>query len=110
MKAFYDSTGRCGRRKLLLGSLRGCNLYESTGSQGGGQETTALTSITHLVHHVMMYVSIGYAFGLRMFTFDEIRGGSPYSAVTYVENGSKKPSELELAMAGHQGRYTTKFC
>ncbi|KAG0569861.1 hypothetical protein KC19_6G121500 [Ceratodon purpureus] len=107
MKAFFDSTGALWKTQALAGKPAG--LFVSTGSQGGGQETTALTSITQLVHHGMLYVPIGYTFGSGMFTFDEIRGGSPYGAGTYAGNGSRKPSELELAMAKHQGQYTANF-
>lgn len=104
MKAFFDSTGSLWQGQKLAGKPAG--IFVSTGSQGGGQETTAWTSITQLAHHGMLFVPIGYTFGAGMFKMDEIRGGSPYGAGTYAGDGSRKPSEIELALAEHQGKYT----
>ncbi|MBA0866044.1 hypothetical protein Goshw_017436 [Gossypium schwendimanii] len=36
---------------------------------------------------------------------DATGGGSPYGAGTYAGDGSRMPSELELAQAFHQGKY-----
>lgn len=38
-------------------------VFVSVGTQGGGMETTALTFITQLAHHGMIYVPTGYSFG-----------------------------------------------
>ena len=65
-----------------------------------------LTAITQLTHHGMLFVPIGYTFGAGMFKMDEIRGGSPYGAGTFAGDGTRIPSETELAMAEHQGRLT----
>uniref|UniRef100_A0A7N2LP45 Uncharacterized protein n=1 Tax=Quercus lobata TaxID=97700 RepID=A0A7N2LP45_QUELO len=80
-------------------------LFYSTGSQGGGQETTPLTAITQLVHHGMIFVPIGYTFGAGMFEMEKVRGGSPYGTGTYAGDRSRQPSELELDLAFHQGKY-----
>ena len=64
-----------------------------------------LTSITHLVHHGLIFVPIGYTFGGGMFEMEKVKGGSPYGAGTYAGDGSRQPSELELAQAFHQGKY-----
>ncbi|KAK4485140.1 hypothetical protein RD792_007753 [Penstemon davidsonii] len=80
-------------------------IFYSTGSQGGGQETTPLTAITQLVHHGMLFVPIGYTFGAGMFEIEQIKGGSPYGAGTFAGDGSRQPSELELGQAFHQGKY-----
>ncbi|CAI0375562.1 unnamed protein product [Linum tenue] len=48
-KAFMDATGSLWRTQQLAGKPAG--IFYSTGSQGGGQETTPLTAITQLVHH-----------------------------------------------------------
>lgn len=40
-----------------------------------------------------------------MFKMDSIRGGSPYGAGVYAGDGSREPSESELALAEHQGKY-----
>ncbi|XP_039030524.1 probable NAD(P)H dehydrogenase (quinone) FQR1-like 1 [Hibiscus syriacus] len=102
-KAFMDATGGLWRTQQLAGKPAG--IFYSTGSQGGGQETTALTAITQLVHHGMIFVPIGYSFGAGMFEMEQVKGGSPYGAGTYAGDGSRMPSELELAQAFHQGKY-----
>ncbi|KAL2632441.1 hypothetical protein R1flu_017127 [Riccia fluitans] len=104
MKAFFDTTGQLWRNQLLAGKPAG--FFVSTGTQGGGQETTAWTAVTQLAHHGMLFVPIGYTFGAGMFKLDEIRGGSPYGAGTFAGDGSRIPSECELSLAEHQGRYT----
>ncbi|KAK9031343.1 hypothetical protein V6N11_032726 [Hibiscus sabdariffa] len=73
----------------------------STSAQGSGQETTALTAITQLVHHGMIFVPIGYSFGAGMFEMEQVKGGSPYGVGTYAGDSSRQPSELELAQAFH---------
>lgn len=48
----------------------------------------------------------GYAFGERLFGFDEIHAGTPYGASTYAgPTGARQPSELELDYAKFQGSY-----
>ncbi|KAK7412242.1 hypothetical protein VNO78_03693 [Psophocarpus tetragonolobus] len=102
-KAFFDATGGLWRTQGLAGKPAG--LFYSTASQGGGQETTPLTSITQLVHHGMIFVPIGYTFGGGMFEMENLKGGSPYGAGTYAGDGSRHPTDLELAQAFHQGKY-----
>jgi NAD(P)H dehydrogenase (quinone) len=63
------------------------------------------TAITQLVHHGMLFVPIGYTFGSDMFKMDNIRGGSPYGAGVFAGDGNRQPSETELALAEHQGKY-----
>ncbi|GMI86417.1 hypothetical protein like AT4G36750 [Hibiscus trionum] len=103
MKAFFDSTGQLWKEQTLAGKPAG--FFVSTGTQGGGQETTAWTAITQLAHHGMLFVPIGYTFGAGMFKMDSIRGGSPYGAGVYAGDGTREPSETELALAEHQGKY-----
>ncbi|RAL50808.1 hypothetical protein DM860_015955 [Cuscuta australis] len=103
MKAFFDSTGKLWREQKLAGKPAG--FFVSTGTQGGGQETTAWTAITQLAHHGMLFVPIGYTFGAGMFKMDAIRGGTPYGAGVFAGDGSREPTETELALAEHQGRY-----
>lgn len=107
MKAFFDSTGSLWEKQRLAGKPAG--FFVSTGTQGGGQETTAWTAITQLVHHGMLFVPIGYTFGSGMFNMDDIRGGSPYGAGVFAGDGSRQPSEAELALAEHQGKYMAAF-
>ncbi|XVE87265.1 hypothetical protein DITRI_Ditri18aG0102900 [Diplodiscus trichospermus] len=103
MKAFFDSTGQLWNEQTLAGKPAG--FFVSTGTQGGGQETTAWTAITQLAHHGMLFVPIGYTFGAGMFKMDSIRGGTPYGAGVYAGDGTREPSETELALAEHQGKY-----
>ncbi|CAG7909983.1 unnamed protein product [Brassica rapa] len=102
-KAFLDATGGLWRTQALAGKPAG--IFYSTGSQGGGQETTALTAITQLVHHGMIFVPIGYTFGAGMFEMEKVKGGSPYGAGTFAGDGSRQPTQLELEQAFHQGKY-----
>lgn len=103
MKAFFDSTGQLWKEQQLAGKPAG--FFVSTGTQGGGQETTAWTAITQLAHHGMLFVPIGYTFGAGMFKMDSIRGGSPYGAGVFAGDGTRQPSDTELALAEHQGKY-----
>lgn len=64
-----------------------------------------LTAITQLVHHGMIFVPIGYTFGVDMFDMEDIKGGSPYGAGTFAGDGSKQPTEVELEQAYYQGQY-----
>jgi len=103
MKALFDSTGQLWQKGALVGKTAG--IFFSTATQGGGQETTALTSITQFTHHGMVYVPIGYS-DPSLFNMDEIHGGSPYGAGTFAgPKGDRKPSVLELNVAEHQGKH-----
>lgn len=53
----------------------------------------------------MLFVPIGYTFGAGMFKMDSIRGGSPYGAGVFAGDGTREPTETELALAEHQGKY-----
>ncbi|KAL2341985.1 hypothetical protein Fmac_009925 [Flemingia macrophylla] len=103
-KVFLDATVGLWHAQALAGKPAG--FFYSTSSQGGGQETTPLTSITQLVHHGMIFVPIGYTFGDGMYEMEKLKGGSPYGAGTYAgTDNTRQPSELELAQAFHQGKY-----
>eukprot|EP00270_Netrium_digitus_P006329 TRINITY_DN1872_c0_g1_i1.p1 TRINITY_DN1872_c0_g1~~TRINITY_DN1872_c0_g1_i1.p1 ORF type:complete len:304 (+),score=107.28 TRINITY_DN1872_c0_g1_i1:317-1228(+) len=102
MKQFLDATGSLWQRQALAGKAAG--LFFSTGTQGGGQEVTALTAITQLAHHGMLFIPVGYTFQGSF--SPEVHGGSPYGAGTYAGDGTRAPNALELDMAEHQGRIT----
>ncbi|CAJ1978654.1 unnamed protein product [Sphenostylis stenocarpa] len=102
-KAFLDSNEFLWKAQMLAQKLAG--IFYSTSSQGDGQETAPLSAITHLVHHGMIFVPIGYTFGPGMFEMTEQKGGGPYGAGTYAGDESRKPTELELEQAFHQGKY-----
>ncbi|XP_059626502.1 probable NAD(P)H dehydrogenase (quinone) FQR1-like 3 isoform X2 [Cornus florida] len=100
-KAFFDATHELWETQALAGKPAG--IFWSTGFHGGGQELTALTAVTQLAHHGMIYVPLGYTFGSGMFEMNEVKGGSAYGAGTYAADGYRQPTELELQQAFHQG-------
>ncbi|KAK9059568.1 hypothetical protein SSX86_020272 [Deinandra increscens subsp. villosa] len=106
-KAFFDATNSLWETQALAGKPAG--VFWSTGFHGGGQELTALTAITQFAHHGMIFVPLGYTFGNGMFEIDEVKGGSAYGAGTYAGDGTRKPTELELQQAFHQGKYVSEI-
>jgi len=109
-RSFWDSTGALWQKGALVGKL--ASVFFSTGTQGGGQETTALTSYVSFAHHGMIIVPIGYS-DKRLFSMTETHGGSAYGAGTFSGDGSRQPTEMELGIAEHQGKlvagYAAKF-
>jgi NAD(P)H dehydrogenase (quinone) len=105
LKAFFDTTGQIWQRGGFVG--KPASIFFSTATQAGGQETTAMTAVTQLTHHGMIYVPIGYS-DPSLFNMDEIHGGSPWGAGTFAgPKGDRQPSALELGVAEHQGKYFT---
>jgi len=103
MKAYFDATGQLWQKGTLVG--KPASIFHSTATQGGGQETTALTTVTQLTHHGMIFVPIGYG-NPSLFNMDEVHGGSPYGAGTFAGgDGSRQPTQLELGIAAYQGKY-----
>ncbi|XVF19898.1 hypothetical protein REPUB_Repub11eG0151200 [Reevesia pubescens] len=102
-KAFFDATNELWERQALAGKPAGISWC--TGFHGGGEELTALTAVTQLAHHDMIFVPLGYTFGSGMFEMNEVKGGSSYGTDTYAADGSREPTELELQQAFHQGDY-----
>jgi NAD(P)H dehydrogenase (quinone) len=102
MKTFLDQTGALWAQDRLVGKLG--SVMCSSGSQHGGQETTILTFIPVLMHLGMVVVGLPYSFKGQM-GVEEIKGGSPYGASTIVNDGSRMPSEADLAGARFQGRH-----
>jgi len=102
-KAFLDSTGGLWMAGKLAG--KPCSCFTSTGTQGGGAETTILTAVTQLTHHGMLFVPIGYS-TQDILNMDEMHGGSPYGAHTLAGgDGSRQPSDIEKRIAVHQGTH-----
>jgi NAD(P)H dehydrogenase (quinone) len=102
MANFLDQTGGLWARGAFHGKVGGA--FTSTASQHGGQETTLFSIITNLLHLGMVIVGLDYGYAGQM-TLGEITGGSPYGATTIAGgDGSRKPSENELAAARYQGR------
>src|ERR1700686_4862532 len=102
MASFLDQAGGLWMRGALHGKVGGA--FTSTATQHGGQEVTLFSIITNLLHFGMIIVGLDYGFGGQM-KLDEITGGSPYGATTIAGgDGSRQPSENELAAARYQGR------
>lgn len=104
-RSFWDSTGGLWAKASLNGKYAG--LFVSTGTPGGGQEATALNSISTLAHHGLVYVPLGYKkAGQYLTNLDEVHGGSPWGAGTFAgADGSRKPTDLELKIAELQGEW-----
>lgn len=103
MANFLDQTGALWMRGALNGKVGGA--FASTATQHGGQETTLFSIITNLFHLGLIPVGLPYSFQGQL-RLDEITGGSPYGATTIAaSDGSRKPSENELAGARFQGRH-----
>jgi NAD(P)H dehydrogenase (quinone) len=102
MASFLDQAGGLWMRGALHGKIGGA--FASTGTQHGGQETTLFSIITNLLHFGMTIVGLDYGHTGQM-TTSEVTGGSPYGATTIAGgDGSRMPSENELAGARYQGR------
>ncbi|MBI5971485.1 MAG: NAD(P)H:quinone oxidoreductase [Deltaproteobacteria bacterium] len=103
MRTFLDSTGGLWQKGGLIGKAG--SVFASSATQHGGQESTILSFHTTLLHHGMVIVGLPYSEGRQM-TVSEISGGSPYGAATIAgSDGSRMPSENELAMARFQGKH-----
>lgn len=101
LAAFLDQTGSLWMRGALHGKVGGA--FASTATQHGGQETTLFSIITNLMHLGMVIVGLPYSHQGQM-SMNEIVGGTPYGATTVAAgDGSRQPSEIDLAGARHQG-------
>ncbi|CAG8026895.1 unnamed protein product [Penicillium olsonii] len=103
-KAFWDKTGSIWATAGYSGKYAG--LFISTGTLGGGQESTAIAAMSTLVHHGFIYTPLGYASAFAYLSnLDEIHGGSPWGAGTFAgADGSREPTPLELKIAEAQGK------
>ncbi|MBW6396562.1 NAD(P)H:quinone oxidoreductase [Roseomonas sp. HJA6] len=107
MKNFLDQTGGLWFNGKLVGKVG--SVFTSTATQHGGQESTILSTHTVLLHHGMVIVGLPYAFQGQMRN-DEITGGSPYGASTIANgDGSRQPSENELAGVRFQGKHVAEI-
>ena len=74
-KAFWDATGSLWMQGALAGKM--CSVFVSTGTPGGGQESTVLNALSTFVHHGMMYIPLGYKNTFaQMSNLSEVRGGT----------------------------------
>ena len=95
-KAFWDKTGGIWATGGYWGKYAG--LFVSTGTQGGGQESTALAAMSTLAHHGLIYVPLGYktTFG-QLSNLSEVHGGSAWGAGTFVSLYHFKRQNLRFA-------------
>ena len=107
MRNFLDQTGGLWFQKALVGKVG--SVFVSTASQHGGQETTITSFHTTLLHHGMVIVGLPYTF-VGNSEMGEISGGTPYGASTLAGNdGSRMPSDNELAGARFQGAHVAQI-
>ncbi|POR01155.1 NAD(P)H-quinone oxidoreductase [Alkalispirochaeta sphaeroplastigenens] len=107
MRMFLDSTGPLWVKGSLVGKVG--SVITSTGSQHGGAESTILSTHITLLHHGMVLVGLPYTFQEQM-KIDTMNGGSPYGASTITgADGSRMPSEVELAGARFQGDHVARI-
>jgi len=103
-KTFWDKTGGIWASGGYCGKYAG--LFISTGTLGGGQESTAIAAMSTLSHHGFIYVPLGYKNTFaQMSNLNEVHGGSPWGAGTFAgADGSRQPTPLELEIAETQGK------
>ena len=107
MRNFLDQTGGLWFQNKLVGKVG--SVFCSTASQHGGQETTITSFHITLLHHGMVIVGLPYTFTGNT-EMGEISGGTPYGAPTLAgADGSRMPSENELAGARFQGRHVAEI-
>ena len=104
--AFFDGAGGLWARGALNGKVGAAST--SSASQHGGNETTLFSIITNLLHFGMVIVGLPYSHAGQT-RIDEVVGGAPYGATTIAGgDGSRQPSETDLAGARHQGEQVAK--
>lgn len=107
MAAFLDQAGGLWARGALNGKVG--SAFNSTASQHGGQEMNLFSTITNFLHFGMVVVGLPYSFA-GLTEMGEVTGGAPYGATTVAApDGSRQPSENELAGARFQGRHVAEI-
>ena len=107
MRNFLDQTGGLWMKGALVGKVG--SVFISTATQHGGQETTITSFHTTLFHQGMIVVGVPYACQ-ELANMQEISGGTPYGASTLAAgDGSRQPSENELAIARFQGKHVAEI-
>jgi len=107
MRNFLDQTGKLWMEGKLIGKAG--SVFTSTATQHGGQETTIASFHTTLLHHGMVVVGVPYS-QAALLNMNEITGGTPYGASTLAgHDGSRQPTENELAIARFQGRHVAEI-
>lgn len=100
-KAFWDKTGSIWFTGGFWGKYAG--VFISTGTMGGGQESTALASMSTLAHHGFVFVPLGYKTTFPLLSnLDEVHGGSPWGAGTFAVSILNE-CKLYTALTSHIG-------
>lgn len=106
MRNFLDQTGGLWAQGKLIGKV--ASVFISTGT-GAGNETTVTSFFNTLIHHGMVITGVPYSCP-ELSMIDEPRGGSAYGAGTLAgADGTRQPTERELAIARFQGKHTTEI-
>ncbi|MDE2149886.1 MAG: NAD(P)H:quinone oxidoreductase [Gammaproteobacteria bacterium] len=107
MRNFLDQTGGLWATGKLIGKVG--SVFTSSASQHWGQETT-ITSFHHtLLHHGFVIVGVPPSVK-ELYVLDQVSGGSPYGASTLAGgDGSRQPSDNELAIARAQGGHVARI-
>jgi NAD(P)H dehydrogenase (quinone) len=107
IRNFLDQTGGLWANGTLTGKVG--SVFTCTASQHGAHETTLVSFHFTLLHHGMIVVGVPYT-EQRLLNMAEITGGTPYGATTLAGiDGSRQPSENELAIARFQGSHVAQI-
>ena len=107
MKTIMDATGGLWQNGKLVGKTAG--VFQSTGTMQGGQESVAMNCMSFFAHHGMVFIPLGYI-DPKVFSYEEIHGGSPWGSGTYAgPDGSRQPTSMELSIAENHGRHFAKL-
>jgi len=103
-KVFWDKCGQIWATGGYAGKYAG--VFISNAAPGGGQESTALASMSTLAHLGIIFVPFGYSHAFpQLANLEEVHGGSPWGADTFTaSDGSRQPTPLELDIAEKQGK------
>lgn len=107
MRTFLDQTGGLWAGGKLVNKF--ATVFTSSAT-GAGNETTITSFWNTLAHHGMLIVPVDYAGANELFDISEVRGGSPYGAATLAGgDGSRQPTDKELAIARYQGEKVARL-
>lgn len=106
MRTFLDQTGSHWVNGALIGKVG--SVFTSTAT-GGGNETTITSFWNTLAHHGFVIVGLPYSCP-ELLDISEVKSGGPYGAATLAApDGSRQPSEKELAQVRFQGRHVAEI-
>jgi NAD(P)H dehydrogenase (quinone) len=94
-KTFWDKTGGIWQKGGYWGKYAG--VFISTGTMGGGQESTAIAAMSTLAHHGLIFVPLGYKTTFHLLgDLSEVRGGSPWGAGTFSVSSMRRDTPVGL--------------